>query len=76
MGLLAPEGRLRALLQEPVRPLVEPDPTVRRGTRQQPLVASHQPLTHHLLGFASFPLTGRLLSELPAVVPVAHPPDA
>ncbi len=45
MGLLAPEGRLGAVRKEPVRPLVEADPTVRRGARRQPFIASHQPLT-------------------------------
>ena len=44
MGLLAPEGRFGAVRKEPVRPLVEADPTVRQGARQQPLVPSHQPL--------------------------------
>ena len=29
VGFLAPEGRLRAVRKEPVRPLVESDPTVR-----------------------------------------------
>ena len=37
VGVLAPERRFGTVRKEPVRPLVEGDPTVRRGARQQPV---------------------------------------
>ena len=47
----------------------------KENTRLKRLVAELS-LAHHLLGFTSLPLTGRLLFELSVVVPVAHPPEA